>query len=173
MRIYLSGFMGSGKTTVGRELGRRLAWPFVDLDGEVEAAAGLSVREIFEQQGEAEFRRLEREALAATFERAPLVVAVGGGTLVDPGALAAARAHGRVVWLDAPFELLVRRIGPRGKLDRPLFRDEQQARALLLERTPAYRGSDLAVEVGAESTPAELVARILIELRLREAACTS
>lgn len=172
MRIYLSGFMGAGKTTVGRELARRLGWPFLDLDLEVETAAGATVREIFEGRGEAEFRRLERQALAATFEREPLVVAVGGGTLVDPSNLAAARARGRVVWLDAPFELLVRRIGPRGKLDRPLFRDEEQARALLRERTPAYRRSDLVVEIGPVETPAEIAGRILLELRLREAACT-
>jgi shikimate kinase len=131
------------------------------------------VREIFERGGEAEFRRLERQVLTRTFEREPLVVAVGGGTLVDPGALAATSAHGRVIWLDAPFELLVRRIGPRGKLDRPLFRDEEQARALLRERTGAYRRSDLTVEVGPEATPAEIAGRILIELRLREAACTT
>ncbi|HEY2738306.1 MAG TPA: shikimate kinase, partial [Thermoanaerobaculia bacterium] len=79
MRIYLTGFMGSGKSTVGRLLAERLGMPFIDLDAEIEQRAGITVREIFERHGEPVFRRLEQEALRATEEMPDAVVATGGG----------------------------------------------------------------------------------------------
>lgn len=173
MRIFLTGFMGAGKTTVGRELAGRLGWPFLDLDEEVERRAGASVRELFEREGEAGFRRREREVLSETFAREPVVVALGGGTLADPDVLDAARARGAIVFLHPDFATLVRRIGPRGKAERPLFRDEAAALALYRERLPGYRRAERTVEIRAEETPAEVAARILLELRLPEAACSS
>ncbi len=173
MRLYLTGFMGAGKTTVGRELARRLGWTFVDLDEEVESRAGMAVREIFARHGEADFRRRERELLAETWSVDPAVVAVGGGTLADPATLESARAHGTVVWLNPSFATLVGRIGPLGKADRPLFRDEAAALDLYRERLRFYRGADLTIDVGATETPAEVVSRIRLELRLPEAACST
>lgn len=171
MRVYLTGFMGAGKSTVGRELAARLSWPFVDLDEEVELAAGLAVREVFEQRGEPEFRRLERGALLATLDRDPAVVAVGGGTLTVADNLETARAGGLVIWINPPFAAIVARIGAAGKADRPLFRDETSAFSLYRERLASYRRADLVIDVGAEESPAEVVGRIV--LRLGERACST
>lgn len=173
MRIFLTGFMGAGKTTVGGRLAARLGWPFLDLDRELERRAGASVREQFEAAGEAEFRRREWELLEECFGREPLVVATGGGTLAEAANLEAARGHGAVVWLHPSFETLVRRIGPLGKQDRPLFRDEASALALYRERLRFYRAADLVVDIRADETPEEVVERIRLGLRLPEAACST
>src|SRR5687768_9084397 len=84
-RVVLVGFMGSGKTTVGRQLASRLGWTFVDLDDEVEARAGMSVDELFRARGEAGFRALESEAGAAALGRSATVLAPGGGWSLAPG----------------------------------------------------------------------------------------
>jgi shikimate kinase len=171
MRVYLMGFMGAGKTTVGKALATRLGWPFVDLDEDVEATAGCSVRDIFTSHGEGEFRRLEREALLRTRERDPLVVATGGGTFSQAANLDAVAPGGLTVWLNPPFATIVTRVGALGKEDRPLFRDETHALRLYRERLPAYRRADLTVDIEPREQPEEIAARI--ELRLRERACVS
>lgn len=171
MRLVLTGFMGSGKTTVGREVAARLGWPFVDLDEEIEGSTGRSVREIFESSGEAAFRVLEREALHRALAADPLVLAAGGGTLADPENLRAASAGGLVAWLHPAFDTIVRRVGGRGKEDRPMFRDEASALALYRERLPAYAASDVTIEISASESPAEVASRIV--LRLRERGCTT
>jgi shikimate kinase len=173
VRIFLTGFMGAGKSTVGRELASRLGWPLIDLDEEIERRAGLSVREIFSRDGEGEFRRIERELLGECIARDPLIVATGGGTLADPDNLEAAKSAGTVVWLNPSFATLVARIGPLGKADRPLFRDEASAFDLYRERLRFYRAADLTVDVDAAATPAELASRIVMCLKLRESACST
>ena len=162
MRLFLTGFMGAGKTTVGRRLAANLGWPFVDLDEAIENLAGESVREIFAHVGEARFRELEGHALAESMRQDPVVVATGGGTLTFPRNLAAARAAGLVVWLNPEFATLARRIGGRGKTDRPLFRDETAAMALYRERLPAYALADLKVDVAPGERAEEVAARIAI-----------
>ncbi|HEX6865152.1 MAG TPA: shikimate kinase, partial [Thermoanaerobaculia bacterium] len=94
MRVYLTGFMGSGKTAAGRKLAERLGVPFVDLDSEVERRAGMTVREIFERHGEPAFRGLEQEALQATGELPDVVVATGGGTVTFEANARWIRANG-------------------------------------------------------------------------------
>ncbi len=171
MRIFLAGFMGAGKTSVGKRIAERLEIPFVDLDAEVESCAGLSVREIFARQGEAEFRAREHTALRAALELDPVVVALGGGTLGLPGVLDELRARGLLVWLSPAFATLVRRIGALGKDDRPLFRDEAAAFDLYRERLPVYRRADLILEVGPTETPEEVTSRLA--LALSEAKCST
>ncbi|MDQ4125487.1 MAG: shikimate kinase, partial [Actinomycetota bacterium] len=100
--IVLVGFMGAGKSTVGRALAQRLRLPFVDVDAVVEARAGASIRELFEREGEAAFRRLEGEATRETLRGPDAVVALGGGALGDP-AVTTALEWATVVHLDVSF----------------------------------------------------------------------
>jgi len=111
MRVYLVGFMGVGKSTVGEELARRLGVDFVDLDREVERSAGSPVAEIFDRQGEPEFRRLETRALSATRQLSDAVIALGGGTLAAPENRRATEG-GTTVWLDLPLAAILERLGP-------------------------------------------------------------
>lgn len=160
MRVFLTGFMGSGKTTIGRLLSERLEVPFVDLDTEIERAAGTSIREIFERAGEAHFRRLEQAALAKAATVPGAVIATGGGTPTVEGNLALLAETGVSVWLDPPFSVIAERIGGLGKEDRPLFQTEAQALELYRRRLPVYRRADFRLAVEPGETPEEVAARI-------------
>lgn len=162
MRIFLTGFMGAGKTTIGRHLGARLGLPFFDLDVQIELRAGTSVREIFESGGEAEFRRLEHETLQELCERPRLVAATGGGTLTVEANRDLIARSGLSVWLHPPFATIVERIGGAGKQDRPLFQNEVQAWELYRQRLPTYQGCDLRVDVEASERAEEVAARIAL-----------
>src|SRR5260370_1273966 len=109
--IFLVGFMGAGKTTVGRALAEHLEFDFFDLDELIEACAGKSVQAIFAELGEAEFRGLEHEAIRACKDRSRAVIALGGGAYVSEQNRALLRTIGRAVWLDCPLEICLRRIG--------------------------------------------------------------
>lgn len=170
MRMVLTGFMGAGKTTVGRRLSELTAMPFVDLDERIESRFGATVREIFEREGEAAFRAAEREELGRALDPDPVIVATGGGTLTFAENLELARGRGLVIWLHPNFATLVRRVGGIGKRDRPLFRDEASAFALYRERLPAYGGADLKVEISAEESVEEVANRV--RLLLRERGCS-
>jgi shikimate kinase len=136
-RIYLVGFMGAGKSTVGRELSLKLRWPFLDLDAEIEKSARLSVREIFAQFGEPHFRQLEREHLQLVAETPQAIIALGGGAYVDAENRAIVDTTGVAVWLDASLATIKERVRPDGS--RPLLADAERARHLYAERLPSYR----------------------------------
>lgn len=159
MRIYLTGFMGCGKSTVGPELARRLGVPFLDLDEEIERQAGCAVAEIFAAEQEAGFRRRERQALRATTELSAAVVATGGGCPVDPRNRQWMRQHGRTIWLHLPWPALASRLaaapGPR-----PLWSSPAEAEALYQRRLPAYQDCDLEIALRSEDRPEEVAARI-------------
>ena len=170
MHIFLTGFMGAGKTTVGERLAALLELPFVDLDEEIERRAGSTVRELVERHGEPWFRRLELEALQAVLGRGDSVIATGGGTPTSELGARLIREAGLSVWLNPSFATIVDRIGTLGKADRPLFREEAQVLALYRERLPAYRKADVAVDVSPLEAPEEIAARIALLLRERRCA---
>jgi shikimate kinase len=155
--------MGSGKTTVGTQLARQLAWRFVDLDDRIEDAAGLRISEFFERHGEPSFRLLEAAELRAALGRAmelrePAVLALGGGTYAQTGAPEFLKAQGvPVIWLDTPIETLLSRC--MTMTGRPLFRDENSFRALHAQRLPSYQLADYRVDSSRE--PAQVVSDIL------------
>ena len=152
MKIYLVGFMGAGKTTIGRELSSRIDTPFFDLDDLVEAAEKQKIKEIFAQQGEPYFRQLERQALTELLPERHIIVATGGGTFVDPQNRAAINADGVSVWLDVPLERLVDRVPADGR--RPLAADRAGFERLYYQRRAAYEQAQVRLDAGRASVDA-------------------
>jgi len=148
--IFLTGFMGSGKTTVAAALADRLGWDFVDLDAAIEAGQQATIREIFRTRGEAEFRRLETEAIRGLLARivtgAPCVVALGGGAFVQREIFEMIEHQGVSVWLDCPLETIQLRVA--GGDARPLALDSETFRSLFEERRGAYSRADYRIEAG-------------------------
>ena len=164
-RVVLVGFMGAGKSTVGPLVARRLGWPFVDLDDEIEAAAGRTVPEIFATEGEMAFRRAEQEAAERVGQRERLVVATGGGAFTVPGTRLALRRDALTVWLRCEIEALLARIPADGS--RPLAANRATIAPLLRGREPSYALADLTVDT--TRTAPEEVARIIAEAARRRA----
>lgn len=164
--LVLLGFMGCGKSTVGKLLGQRLGWHFCDLDDCIEATAGARIADIFAQRGEPAYRDLEHRELLHALGAAALrstVLALGGGTYAQPRNWEPIRASGaHTVFLDVPIEELLLRCAAMG--NRPLFRDEVSFRALHAERLPAYRQAQYRIAAGTEP-PAAVADRIMTELR--------
>jgi shikimate kinase len=164
--VWLVGMMGAGKSAVGVLLAQRLARPLVDLDREIEQQAGRSIPELFASEGEAGFRKREREALERV-AGTPAVVALGGGAAAQPGALQRLLASGTLVYLRARPETLAARIGDAAA--RPLLAGLAPAarlaelRRLLAEREPTYLRAGLVVDTDAldEEATAALVAQRL------------
>jgi shikimate kinase len=136
-RIYLVGFMGAGKSTIGRELALKLHWTFVDLDAEIERAEGASVREIFDKAGEPAFRNHERGHLRRLSAMPAAVIALGGGAYADADNRRLVDATGASVWLEASLPSILERVRTDGS--RPLFSNPQQVRELYERRLPSYR----------------------------------
>ena len=161
--VYLLGFMGAGKTTVGAALAERLGRPAVDLDARVEAAAGLSVVEIFARHGEAFFRQLEFRTLQEVSAWPGQVVCLGGGTYCRPEAVELVNRTGFSVWLDCPVEELARRcLGLHPP--RPLARDAREFAALHGCRLEFYRQAHARVSTAGRPVAA-VVAEIVEILR--------
>ena len=145
--IYLVGFMACGKTTIGRLLAERLGWQFADMDQDIEALQGISIADIFEKNGEQEFRRIETEAIRArvhSIERGEAtVVAMGGGAFVQPVNLDLLSNRGISIWLDCSFETLQRRV--LETTHRPLARDMRRFEELYRSRLAAYGRADYRI----------------------------
>jgi shikimate kinase len=138
--IWLAGFMGSGKSTAGKLLAKKLGWSFVDLDAEIERAAGKPIPEIFEQQGEDAFRELEHQQLLGQIRRSrqggASVVALGGGAFAAQRNRDAIEDCGVALWLDPPFPILWARVSGNDK--RPLAKDPEAFKQLYDSRRDAY-----------------------------------
>lgn len=123
MRVYLAGFMGSGKSTVGPPAADELDLTFLDLDDVIETQVGRTIPDIFADGGEAAFRRIETETLRATAERDRVMVALGGGTVVDEANRAFAASHGLLIYLEVSADTIIDRVASEAA-HRPLLQDE-------------------------------------------------
>ncbi len=161
MRIVLAGFMGTGKTAVGRRLAARRGMEFLDLDAWIEDRSGMSVAEVFARRGEAAFRSLEKSAVREACEREDVVIAAGGGAVVDDENRAALVRAGRVFCLEARPEVVARRVERRAA-ERPMLAGDgdlvDRIRVLQAQRETAYARipdridtSDLAIEEVVDS----------------------
>jgi shikimate kinase len=165
--IVLIGMMGAGKSSVGRRLAGRLGLPFVDADAEIEAAAGMSIPDIFQIHGEPAFRSGEARVIARLLDGGPQVLATGGGAFMNPRTRTAIAARGVSVWLRAEFDVLMRRIKRRH--DRPMLKtDDPPAtlKRLMDERYPVYAEADVTVE-SRDVPHALIVEEIVAALRHR------
>lgn len=173
--IFLVGFMGAGKTSVGRALGQRLNWIFEDLDDRIAEREGRTVAEIFRDSGESAFRRAEHDALKHLLDElrggSTRIIALGGGAFVQPDNAALLKAANvPTVFLDAPLEDLWRRCCEQASEDgteRPLLRSEEQFRKLHELRRPAYARADIRIQAGNRSVEA-IAAEIAETLGLKK-----
>src|SRR5262250_2304748 len=168
--IFLVGFMGAGKTSVGRALSRRLGWEFEDLDDRIESREKRMIEQIFEASGEAEFRRAEHEALrklVSELGASPRVVALGGGAFVQArNARLLAEDEFLTIFLDAPIDELFRRCQEEA-IERPLRQDLEQFRKLYEQRQPFYIKAAMRIETGGKEIEA-IAAEAVRYLDLRQ-----
>ena len=144
--IVLVGMMGAGKSSVGRRLAARLGLTFVDADTEIEAAAGMSIPDIFETHGEPHFRDGEARVIARLLSNGPAVIATGGGAFMREETRGRIRDQAVSIWLKADADVIMKRV--RRRSDRPLLQNadpEATVSRLLVEREPVYGTADLTI----------------------------
>jgi len=168
MQLFLVGFMGCGKTTVGRLVAGALDWKFVDLDIAIESRAGQDIESIFTEHGEIGFRRMESDALRMVVEQPNTVVATGGGIMTMSGNVTTMSGAGKSVWLDLPFADIIARLGEQQRRLRPLWRDDRVAKDLYRNRLSGYRAADIRVAVSVDETPEQTAERVVDLLRIEE-----
>ncbi|MBU6444811.1 MAG: shikimate kinase [Alphaproteobacteria bacterium] len=164
--IALVGMMGAGKSSIGRRLAARLGVPFRDADSEIESAAGCTINEIFDRYGETAFRDGERKIISRLLALPPHVLATGGGAFIDQEIREGIAKTAISVWIEAPLELLVERVGRRNT--RPLLRNgdpREILEKLLAVRNPVYAEADIHVESedGPHGAQVERILNALIE----------
>jgi shikimate kinase len=160
--IYLVGFMGCGKSTVGRALADELGWCFYDIDEDVEQAAGCTISQIFQTRGEATFREMEtaalRKRIASVRTGRPQVISLGGGAFSIQENFDLTFNNGITLWLDTPYEVIEQRVAR--ETHRPLAQDPERMRHLYDSRRDDYARADYRIEP-SDDDPAKVVARIL------------
>jgi shikimate kinase len=160
--IYLVGFMGSGKTTVGRMIADEIGWRFADLDDDIETAQRASITHLFNTLGEEAFRTMEHDALVRRVRSVeaghPLVLALGGGAFTRPENVALTSENGISIWLDATFDVVSKRVSQ--SLHRPLARDAERFARLYETRREWYAKADYRIEI-AENNSSLACKRIL------------
>lgn len=166
--LALVGFMGTGKSSVGRLAAEALRFSFVDTDELVEAQSGLSVEQIFEQQGEPAFRQLEKQVVESLGQRQKTVIAAGGGLVIDPANLASLKTHALVVCLWASPEMIWERV--RAQTHRPLLKTGDplaKIRELFARRDPLYRQADVLIQTCYRS-PEKVAQQVLLQFQLAQ-----
>lgn len=148
-KVYLVGFMGAGKSTVARALGKRLDWKVEDIDERIERREHRDIPTIFRQDGEPYFRAIERQELIALLSKRGTVVATGGGTIVDHRNRELMLRDGAVIWLDAPLSTILERVPRDGR--RPLAADRIEMERLYNQRLMAYQQAHVRVDAGRGS----------------------
>ena len=159
--LYLVGFMASGKSTAGRNAARSLGYLFIDSDQAIEEAAGKSIKEIFDEQGEAAFRSREREFMESGHPSTGCVVACGGGMVAPPGMAELVASKGIAICLSSTPETILSRT--KGKTNRPLLNvadPERRIRELLAEREPRYQAVGNVISTD-ERTMSEVTGHVL------------
>jgi shikimate kinase len=159
--LILTGFMGSGKSSVGHVLAQRLSCPYIDLDSEVVAAAGRSITEIFSQDGEQVFRTMETHCLKQVLQGGRSVIATGGGVVIAAENRALMRARGIVVNLVVSLPVVLQRL--HGATDRPLFSGndaESRVKSLMEDRKQFYAEADIRIDTDGKSVE-DVAAEIL------------
>jgi shikimate kinase len=164
--IYLVGFMGCGKSTIGAALADRIGWRFVDLDDRIEAEQHRTIAAIFEQDGEPAFRQIESAALdqliRETCRGRATVASLGGGAFAWPGNRERLADNGVTIWLNVPFERLAARVARHAH--RPLARDPERFRALYEQRLPLYARADFKIDLDTDN--AETAVEAILALGL-------
>ncbi len=162
MRIYLIGFMCSGKTTVGKLLSEKLGFEYIDIDEIIEKKEGMSIPEIFEKKGEKYFRKLEFETLKEISEKDNVVVSTGGGLGSNREALNFMKEKGKVIWLNIDFQTFIERCS--SSENRPLLKKSlKELKELFDKRKEVYKNADIKVK--GEKKPEEIVKEIILALK--------
>ena len=160
--VVLVGMMGAGKSTIGRRLAARLRLPFLDADIEIEAAAGMSIPDIFETHGEPHFRDGEARVIARLLDGGPAVIATGGGAFMREETRSRIGGKAVSIWLKADADIIMRRVKRRA--DRPLLQTADPAATigrLIREREPVYQHADITI--GSRDVPHEKIVDECIE----------
>jgi len=160
--LVMIGLMGAGKSAIGRRLGKRLGLPFVDADKEIEAAAGMTINEIFAEHGEDYFRDGERRVIARLLDDGPVVLATGGGAYMNEATRAEIADKALSIWLKADLDILMERVSRRDT--RPLLKQgnpREIMRNLMDTRYPVYAGADMTIE--SRNVPHDIIVEEIVE----------